>query len=116
MKNKRGYTLVEVLVALALFSVVALPAGRFFLTLTASQTPAQLFWASEIAQTEMEAYLASEEFQPVQKTVDFNGRHWQVDIAATGEGTLKTVKLDVSRVGKSWIHLEVKKYVPAPAK
>ncbi|OGJ88940.1 MAG: hypothetical protein A2268_11775 [Candidatus Raymondbacteria bacterium RifOxyA12_full_50_37] len=111
LTNRSGFTLTEIMIALALFSVVALPASRYLSRMMVSQTDQQLYYAMQLAQAEMEQYLASRGNEPENKTVMFNGLSWEIQIQSTGNG-YRIITLSINKKGVKVLDIVTGKYAP----
>jgi prepilin-type N-terminal cleavage/methylation domain-containing protein len=111
LRDESGFTLIEIMVGLALFAVVALPTMRYLYKEMASTSIRDMQEAAWLGRAEMEKYLAKETWTPENRVRELNGKRWELDFSLTGE-EYKEIVLSVRKKQVEVINLKVNRYVP----
>lgn len=78
LRDTRGYTLVETLIASAIFLGVLVPACLLAGRLALSRHSHEMLIATQLAQTEMERTLAAAFYFDEEKLIVFDQKHWRL--------------------------------------
>jgi prepilin-type N-terminal cleavage/methylation domain-containing protein len=93
----RGYTLIEVLVGLALFGAVALPLALFFSSVVAKAVDDDTLNASAIASNIMEQLIATRDIRVGKTEVNYGGKRYFVLVQEQIAGDLTEVRVSAGR-------------------
>ncbi len=111
LRGQKGYTLMEALIALALFLLIIVPFIGLFGNATKFNKGKEMLTASFILEQETAIIQNNPEEIYTSKTRNISGKNWTVKAATRGEG-LKTIKLSAIRNGKSVDEVEFYVYAP----
>jgi type II secretion system protein I len=112
-----GYTLIEVLVAFAIFGAVAVPLALFLSSTAARSTNDALLDAAQIARNRMEVLIAEKDFSNVSDTEKIGTRLYSVETTCQANGSLLEVYIKVKKPDDIKIIFTLYRsfYVPAQA-
>ena len=96
-----GYTIVEVLVALALLSVALVPITQFAARLISNADTRDLIVATDLARSEMEYVVSKRDFYLGSTEVRKNHKTWKVETKIRKRDGLITIHILVYRKGKA---------------
>lgn len=113
-ESEAGYTLVEVVVALALLLTVLVPTASALVYLTATPRIETRMEALARAQLSMEAQLAQ---NPVHwKDTVTEESPWSVHASVERTSTLSTIRIAAVHRGDTLVELSTARYVPPPVR
>lgn len=112
--NQSGFTITEILAGLAIFSVAAIPLGRYLFKATESPRIRELQYATQLASYQMEKYLAISNFVDKTFNVEYNGSKWTIMFQVTGN-SYKEIVLSTSKGNRSIVEIKAHKFCYAKA-
>ena len=95
MTDEAGYTVVEVVVALALLTIALLPTTQFAAKLILNSQSRDLITASQLARAELERAIADLEIGLDEALVQVGYKTWRVERRVTARGVLLTLIIKV---------------------
>lgn len=101
LHDTRGYTLLETLMASALFLGVLLPACLLAGRMALSRHTHDVLIATQLAQEEMERTLAAALFHEEEKEMEFAQKRWRLHREIERQGDLVKIRVRVYRDAQS---------------
>ncbi len=108
LKDTRGYTLVETLVASAILLSVLIPATLILGKLTLSQYHHDLIVATQLAREEMERTIAEARYQDEEKQVALGKKSWRLVRDVQEQSGLLEIRILVFKLRQAKPLVEIK--------
>ncbi|MGH7600506.1 MAG: type IV pilus modification PilV family protein [bacterium] len=108
LKDARGHTLVETLVASAILLSVLIPATLILGRLTLGQQHHDLMVATQLAREEMERTIAAARYQDEEKLVALGKKSWRVVREVQEQSGLREIRIRVFKLRQAKPLVEIK--------
>jgi prepilin-type N-terminal cleavage/methylation domain-containing protein len=95
IKKDEGYTLLEVLMAMALFLILIIPFYQFILYVTSDPRTIDALNALNLAETEMEKAIIHRTFKTKDYIIESNGKHYKICLESINQGDLIFLRVSV---------------------
>ena len=93
IESESGYTIVEVLVAMALLSAALIPISQFAARVIINTTTRDLIVATGLARSEMERVISEQDFYFGSTTINKNHKTWRVERKIRKRNGLVTIRI-----------------------